>query len=286
MTSFFNRVNAVLFVVAMGFATLGAGLPAQAADTSDPEAQLEALFDALRLPEMFAILQEEGLEYGDDLAEQMLPGGTNPAWQSVVARLHDPEALTGLMRDGFVDSFGTADMAPLIAFFNTDLGQEIVALELAARRAFMDQDIEDAARDRFREVQEPYPPHLAAIERFIEINELVEMNVVGALNANVMFMRGLIQGGAVEMSEEDVLADVWSQEPVTRMDTLEWVYSFLMLAYEPLTAEQVTAYVALSETPEGAALNRALFAGFDRMYSTVSLSIGLAIARQMDGESL
>ncbi|CUH66135.1 hypothetical protein TL5118_01624 [Thalassovita autumnalis] len=249
-------------------------------------AEIDALFEALNMPEMFTILQEEGEAYGDDLAEEMLPGGTGPGWQAVVRRLHDPASLEEIMRAAFEESFGNAEIAPLLSFFQSESGQRIIELELAARRAFMEEGTEEAARDQFRGVQEPYEAHLAAIEAFIVENELVEMNVVGALNANIMFMRGLIQGGAIEMSEEDVLSDVWAQEPTTRMDTHEWVYSFLMLAYEPLSTEEVQAYVALSRTPEGQALNRALFAGFDRMYGTVSMSLGLALARQMEGESL
>ena len=278
-----HHLNAAKTLAGWGLALV---VTATSAFAAPKPAEVDALFDALGMDAMFEVLREEGLSYGDDLADQMLPSGTGPGWQAVVARLHDPESLEELVRAGFDESIGDVDLAPLIEFFRSETGQRVIEMELAARRAFMDEDTEEAARDLFRETQEPYSAHLAAIQRFIEVNELIDMNVVGALNANYMFMRGLIQGGAVEMSEEDVLSDVWGQEGTTRMDTHEWVYSFLMLAYEPLSTEEVEAYVALSETPEGAALNRALFAGFDRMYGTISLSLGLALARQMQGEAL
>jgi len=148
------------------------------------------------------------------------------------------------------------------------------------------EEVEEAARARFRNIAVPYNDHLGAIEAFGEENDLVEMNVAGAFNSNFMFMRGLVQSGAFDMSEGDILSDIWSQEAETRADSHEWVYAFLSMAYQPLSAAEIEAYVDLSRTAEGAAMNRALFAGFDRMYGAISLSLGVALARQLQGETL
>nr|WP_255723043.1 DUF2059 domain-containing protein [Thalassobius sp. Cn5-15] len=261
-----------------------AGLPASAQVARG--AQIDALFEALGMPEMLGMLRDEGVAYGDELAEQMLPGGSDPVWQAVVADLHNPDDLRALMRSGFEESFGDTDAAPLLDFFNSEAGKRIVGLELAARRAFMDDAVEEAAREQVRDIAAPFDDHLGAIDAFVEQNDLVEMNVTGALNSNYMFMRGLVQGGAFQMSEGDILADVWAQEEETRADSREWIYAFLTLAYQPLSVEEVQAYVALSGTKEGAAMNRALFAGFDNMYGAISLSLGVAIARQMQGQTL
>lgn len=259
---------------------------AAAALAGPRSAEIDALFDALKMTEMFEVLQEEGRVYGDDLAAEMLPGGTGPAWRAVVARVHDPDDLQQVMRQGFEESFGDTAVAPLLRFFNSEAGQRIIELELAARRAFMEEATEEAAREQFRAAEVPYNAHLSAISDFVAENDLVEMNVAGSLNANYLFMRGLTQGGILEMSEADILQDIWSQEELTRDDTREWVYAFLMMAYQPLTVQEVEAYVALSRTPEGAAMNRALFAGFDQMYGAISMSLGLALSRQMQGETL
>lgn len=299
LTSLTNLHRSVVRSVLGGLAAVSfAALPVAAAPAAvevaprtetvadSHSAQIDALFAALGMPEMLQILQEEGLVYGDDLANQMLPNGTGPVWQALVADLHDPDALHALMRSGFEESFGDADVAPLLAFYNSEAGQRIVELELSARRAFMDEEVEEAARARFRNIAVPYNDHLGAIEAFVEENDLVEMNVAGAFNSNFMFMRGLVQGGAFEMSEGDILADIWSQEAETRADSHEWVYAFLSMAYQPLSAAEIEAYVDLSRTAEGAAMNRALFAGFDRMYGAISLSLGVALARQLQGETL
>ena len=83
-----------------------------------------------------------------------------------------------------------------------------------------------------------------------------------------------------------MLADVWEQEVQIRSETEQWVYSFLLLAYQPLSDEDIEAYIQLSETSEGQVLNTALFAAFDTMYSEISHALGLASARYLSGEDI
>lgn len=249
-------------------------------------AEIDNLFGLLRIDEMLQVMRDEGIDYGDSLADDMLPGGTGPGWQAIVQRIHDTEKMGAVLRASFDDSFAGADAAPLLEFFGSDSGQRIVGLELEARRAFLDADFSDAALENFRSQDETYEPHLAAIDRFVAVNDLIEYNVSGALNANYMFFLGLAEGGAINLSEEDMLREVWATEEGTRTDTREWIYAYLMTAYDPLSVAEIDAYTALSETGPGQALNQALFAGFDEMYKMISLSLGLALARQMQGESL
>ncbi|MDX1742176.1 MAG: hypothetical protein R3186_01070 [Ruegeria sp.] len=249
-------------------------------------AEIDALFDLLSMDTMLEVMQQEGIVYSDDLANELLPGGTNPAWQTIARRIHDPERMSRVLRAEFDESLGDVDAAPLLNFFSSETGREIVALELAARRAFIDQGFTDAALEAFRAQEEPFDAHFDAIRGFVEANDLIEYNLSGALNSNYMFFRGLAEGGAINMSDEDILAQVWAGEEMIRADTTEWLYAFLMVAYEPLSVETLNAYVALSRSPSGRALNRALFAGFDQMYQAISLSLGLALARQLRGETL
>ncbi|WP_245776285.1 DUF2059 domain-containing protein [Thalassovita taeanensis] len=266
------------------FVLICAAMPAHA-QTQDAE-RIDALFQALGMKQVFVVMREEGLAYGEDLAADMLPGGSGPAWKGLVSRIYDPVKMEQVVRTAFESSFGATDTASLIAFFDSETGRRIVQLEIEARHTVLDKVVEEAARERFRSADVPYEPHLAAIAAYIGANDLVEYNVVGALNANYMFFRGLTQGGAMDMTEEDILRDVWAQEDETREDTREWLFAYLMLAYEPLSAAQIRSYAELSLTPEGKALNHALFAGFDRMYGDISLTLGLALAQQMEGEAL
>ncbi|MFY0679979.1 MAG: DUF2059 domain-containing protein [Thalassovita sp.] len=257
-------------------------LPAQAQRRSD----IDALFSALQMDRIFEVMREEGLVMGRDLGNEMLPGGSDPYWQHLVERIHDTDNMALVVREAFEDSFQDADITPLLEFFNSETGQQIVTREVDTRHSFLNEGQEDLARAYFLSHPEPFDARLSAIADYIEANGLIENNVVGALNSNYLFFRGLVEGGALELSDEEMLQDVWSQEDLTRADTREWLFAFLLQAYDPLSDEAILAYAEMSRSPEGKALNRALFAGFDEMYGAISLSLGLALAKQLRGETL
>jgi hypothetical protein len=256
--------------------------------------EIARLMEVMGLDRIIALMREEGLAYGADLDADMLGGRGGATWAAVVDRIYDAEKMKAVVHRQFQTSFGDADAGPLIAFFESETGRQIVALEVAAREAFMDEAIEEAARESFRRVAadldaaspRAIDPHLSAIDAYIAANDLIGFNVMGAMNANVLFYRGLVEGGAFAMTEAEILSDVWMQEEETRSETREWVYAFLMLAYEPLEPDQISAYADLSGTPHGRAMNRALFESFDLMYGELSRALGLALGRQMQGEEL
>lgn len=248
--------------------------------------EADDLLDALGVPQIVEIMRAEGLEYGGTLAEDMIPGGATGGWDATVDRIYDRTRMLETVRAVFRQEFGDADSAPLLEFFSSETGQQVVRLELSARTAMREQEIEDAARAAYRDLEGTDSETLSKISDFVEANDLIEANLVGALNANYMFYLGLVDGGALEMSEADILTEVWSSEEETRSDTREWVYAFLLMAYRPLPDGVVEDYTQLSMTDPGRALNRALFAGFNEMYDDISYALGMAVARQMQVQEL
>lgn len=269
----------MLKVAATGLAVCSWSLPAWATPTND-------LLGALGVPQIVQIMREEGMEYGETLASDMVPGGGTAGWSATVERIYDPERMLATVQEVFAAEFGDAETEDLMAFFTSETGQQIVSLELSARSAMREQEIEDAARAAYLDLRGTSSETLEAISDFVEVNDLVESNLVGALNANYMFYLGLVDGGALRMSETDILAEVWSAEDETRADTREWVYAFLLMAYRPLEDGVIDDYTDLSRTDAGRALNRALFAGFNRMYDDISYALGIAVAREMQVQEL
>ncbi len=247
---------------------------------------IDELVEALQIDSMIEVMRVEGMAYGEELAEEMIPGGSNLAWQDLLEQIYDAGKMRTIVRQGFAEVIEDSDPAPLIAFFSSDLGQKIITLELEARRAMIDDEVEEAARQAYLDLKGSEDPRLDQLRRFVVVNDLLETNVTGALNASFRFYSGLVDGGGLQMAEGDILADVWSQEEETREDTREWLFAYLLLAYEPLEDDEVEAYIALSETTQGRALNRALFAGFNAMYNEISYALGLAASRQMQQQDL
>ena len=252
------------------------------------QSSASALFDVMKLGKIISVMREEGLAYGASLGDEMMPGRSIPEWPREVARVYDQDKMIDGMRDAFVATLGDRDMGPLVAFFESDLGQDIVELEYSARVAFLDEAIEEGAIAQYQDREAEHDPMLAAVKSFVTTNDYVEANVAGALNSNFAFYTGMIDGGALSprMSESDILADVWAQEPEIRANTEEWLYSYLLMAYQPLGVEGLNAYEQIMATAEGRAMNAALFESFDQMYVAISRELGQSVAGYMLAEEL
>ena len=252
------------------------------------EREVDRLVAALDLPGVLAVMRQEGLAYADDLEAEMLGRRAGAGWQAAVAEIYDAARLDATVRPVFAEALAGHDVATMTEFFAAPLGRRIVALEIGAREAFLEEAVEEAAKLRVAEMAADQDPRLAQVEAFIAAGDLIEANVAGGLNTSLAFWRGLGDGGfpSRDMPEEDMLAQVWSQEPEIRAETTDWLRSYLTLAYEPLADAELDAYIAFSRTPPGQALNRALFAAFDRMFADVSYRLGREVARGLAGQEL
>ncbi|MFC7704942.1 hypothetical protein ACFQXB_12120 [Plastorhodobacter daqingensis] len=273
----------------MAFALSLVGAAPVAAQQADEVATAAEIAALLRLDEVIAIMREEGIGYGADLEAEMFPGQGGARWRETVARIYDLER----MQSRFIDSFtaeldGAAETGEIAAFFGSAQGQQIVSLELSARRAMLDEAVDAQSRDHFYELLAEESPRLDLIDRFVTANDLVEQNVTGALNSNLAFYYGMVEADAIgfDMSETDILADVWSQEPVIREETGEWLYSYLALAYQPLEDAALEDYIAFSEGAAGRRLNRALFTAFDGLFTMISRDLGVATGRFVSSQDI
>lgn len=254
----------------------------------DVSADVAALAEALGLPEVIDVMREEGLQNGAELAEEMFPERAGEGWQTLVEKIYDVDWMTNTVWVGFAAELETTDLAPLMAFFDSPAGRKIVGLEVSARQALLEEEVEAVAKDHAAELAADGDPLIDLVGRYIDANDLLEYNVVGAMNSNYAFYTGLQDGGAFDstLSEDQILTDVWSQEEAIRADTEEWLYAFLAMAYDPLSEAELEDYIAISQTPEGQALNRALFVAFDKLFVDVSHALGRSAATFVVGEDL
>lgn len=276
----FSRLIAPLAAVAI----LIAG-PARAA--SDEVAALEA---ALQVPDVFAVMSEEGHAYGAELESDMFPGAGGAAWSASVAQIYSVDRILPAFSSAFEAELARtgADTAAMLAFFTTDLGRRVTILEISARRALLDEAVEDASRLKYDELRATGDPQVALVEEFVAVNGLIEANVSGAMNANYAFYQGLGDADALgpEMGEDDIIGEIWSQEEAIREETDLWIHSYLLMAYAPLSEAEMRDYIAFSETEAGKDLNAALFAGFDAVFVDVSRQLGAAAGRILAGRDL
>jgi hypothetical protein len=275
-------MHRLLLPLVLALGVLPGALRAQA------PAELDRLIEALGLPEVIAIMREEGILYADALEAELFSVDGGSRWDALVEKVYDPVTMLGEIESGMAGELGSADIAPMLSFFEDARGQRIIELEITARRALLDDEIEQASLDALDQLVLDQDPFLDQLQEFVEANQLVDSNVVGALNSNIAFYRGMADGGAYPggLDEGEMLSMVWGQEPAIRDDTEAWVYSYLAMAYAPLSEEDLGDYIRFSRTDAGGALNAALFAAFDEMFVRISYDLGVAAARFVGGEEL
>lgn len=254
-------------------------------------ARIAQLSSTMQIDAILSVMRDEGLVYGQTLEDDMFPDKGGSAWSASVAGIYDEATMKSVFDTALNRELGTVDPATfdvIEAFFASDRGQRILTLEIEARRALLNPDTEDAAKVHVEELASKNDPRLGLIRKFAETNDLIEMNVAGALNANLAFFQGMAAGGGFDgkMSEEQMLQTVWSQEPAIRGETETWLYPYLALAYQPLSDDDMQAYLAFSDMAEGKVLNAAVFAAFNVLFTDISGQLGRAAAEQMHGEDI
>lgn len=272
------RFTTAAFVAASAFA-----MPAFA-----QEDQAEVLFDALGLPDIIDIMREEGVVYGAQIGTDLFPNQITPAWAATVETIYDPVAMHASVKSAFIAALDKTDVTPMVDFFTSEPGRTMVSLEVSARRALLDDAVDEASKDAALIAKNDNTDRFQLVQEFVQTNDLIETNVVGAMNSNVAFYSGLMAGGAFDtaLTQDQILDDVWDQEDDIRVNTSEWVYGFLMLAYDPVSDADLQAYTAFSASNDGVALNGALFASFDGMFDSISFALGREAARAMAGQDL
>ncbi len=251
---------------------------------------IRAIHEALYLPELIAISVREGEEYGQNLAAQIFgPSPVPPEWTEIVSAIYDPAHMEAEILASLSASLEPQDRAAIRSFLEAEPGRSLFARELAAREVMSDGEAEQAAREAAAvALASEESPLLERLRRYAEANDLVETNVANAMNQNYAYMTGLMDGGALpgDMTEADILSDIWASEGQIRADTVEWLYAFLLEAYGDTPDADLEVLIAFSETPAGQALNRAVFQAFDQRYSDISRALGIAAARYLTTEAL
>ncbi len=261
--------------------TLSIALPAVA----ESGAMVNRYFTALKMQDVFEILRDEGVKAGLDIAEEEDGINASPAWTARIKSIYAIDKMDAAFRHALSEASDLDASEEAVAFFETEFGQRVVNIELDARRALSDESIEDAVREQANALKEEDPNRLELYDQFIKVNDLIDSNVMGALNANLAFYQGLGANPLFSgMDEGAMLSQVYGQEAEIREDMEDWTRNFSVLAYGLLTDEEIEQYIAISDTKAGQLLNTALFSGFDKVFELQSFELGRAMAEFLVGD--
>lgn len=247
------------------------------------EDKVERLIVAMQLDQVIEILRDEGSTLGQDLQDSFLNNSGGPLFDAQVERIYDAKMMRGHFAEVFRRELTDSQLDRGILFYESELGQTIVRLENSARVAFADEAIEDMAQDAYQHGNRD-TESFRLVDEFIQVNDLIEQNVRNAISADYNFFRGLSQDTGID--DADLLAELLSEKDSMIEETRTWLYSFLLLAYQPLDDAQMRENIAFSRTDTGRAINNAIFESFDQMYDTIYYRLGQAVAQVLKGSDL
>lgn len=246
------------------------------------------LYEVLQIEDVIAVLREEGIAGAREIVAGL--GTAGAGWSATVERIYDPERMRLVLRQELTGAMAghPEATARAMAFFGSALGVRVLGLETGARRTLLDPEAEQTAKLHWEDMVAKGDPKVPLIRRLAEANDLVEGNVVGTMNSGLWFYRGLGATGGpfADMTEEEMLDLARGKEGENRAKAEDWLFPFLALAYEPLSEDDLRAYIAYSETPEGQVMNTALFAAFNELFNKISYDLGLAVGREMTGQDI
>ncbi|WP_170439254.1 DUF2059 domain-containing protein [Ruegeria arenilitoris] len=247
--------------------------------------QVDRLTKAMHLSDVMQILRDEGVAQGRELDKSLLDGEGGSFFEAQVEDLYDKAWMQAKIHDALAGGMSEGQLEQAALFFESDLGRAVVSLENSARRTFSEEAIEEMAMAAYREADRD-AAYFRLIDEYVEINDLVDRNVRGALQADYNFFRGLADGQGITGDDGEMLAQLLAQGAQSEQQTREWLYSFLLFAYQPLSEAQLRENIAFSRTEAGQALNDALFAGLDTMFNELSYQLGVTVAQVLQASDL
>jgi hypothetical protein len=253
-------------------------------------ARITKLTDAMQLGPLLAVVREEGLAYGAGLDHDILGDSGGVPWRAEVARIYDPAKSRNVVDAALLSALkdDPDTLAAMEDFYASPLGIKVAGLEVAARRAFLDQGTKEAAIVAWQDMQEQHDPRAAQLTDFVAALGLIDQNVQGTLNANLALYRGLVAGGGLKspLSEDDQTTQVAGQEAQARAAAEAWLYPYLALAYHPLSDAELAGYLKFLTSPAGLKANALTFAAFDTLFTGISHDIGYAASQRLAGQNI
>lgn len=277
-------LRAIAFSLSIAGLALLPGRPAYAED----------LVRALLLPELFEIMAAEGRNSVLEDETTPLQGSLLARFEQDVARIYSADQ----MMQNFVSVLEQALLphpdlrADTLRFARSDLGKRVFQLEVSARAALLDDAVDEAARIALENARDAASgtaeaKRLALVRERIAANDLIELNVSLGLNTSFAYYRGMLTEDAVGgLSADALLQLVWAQKPEIRVDIEDWIESYFLMAYQPLSDAEFRQLIDYAQTPLAIGFNQIMFQAFDTVFSDISRALGQALGRRMQTEEL
>lgn len=238
-------------------------------------ADVNRLVDAMGVPQLLAAFAVEGIEAGKSIDDTFLDGQGGAVWADTVQRLYDVPRMENELRTVMAEELDQGIAEQALLFFESDLGARIIELEVQARQAFIDENVEAAAKAA---------PSAQAdtVTNYLVSRDLIERNTDVGVAAQAAFLEGLSDASG----RIDDAPDMDQMRLRIQADAESWLRGYNALVQSAMTKDEIEIYTAFWETDVGEAVDDALFLAFGQSYTTLSYALGQAAGRLLPQNEL
>lgn len=247
---------------------------------------IDDLSRLLMLQSTAELMQDEGMRNARTTSEDFT-GQALGQWDADGLRaVYAPDRSLALFRQAFEARLSDEDIATLVDAFGAPFAARVVGLEVTARAAISEEDIEAAAIEMVNEVMTSDRDRIAVIDQIIEVNDLIALNLDGGEVILLEFYKTLATGNVRGIDYAVIAEEIQSQRQERRDDLIEWLRAFFVMAYSDLNDDELLQVLALYESEEAQKAIGAMFEVFNLVEIEAMRKLGDTIARQMNTSKL
>lgn len=228
---------------------------------------------------------------GDQLAaEGEAIGGTAnfaATWKKVADAAFAPAKLKAAFAARLAGKLSATETNTIEDFYRSDLGQRLVAAEVASGSEAGQQEMIAQARQIMEKLSAD-PARRKVLDEIVAATRLNDMSTVLAINMSRAIMIGLATADKTgsRMTMEDIVNATEQQraEVSTQMDAV--VTLSLAHAYRDIPASDLQSYATFLSKPEGRKFSGVVLNALDAVMSEAGLSFGKQLATELGREPI
>lgn len=253
--------------------------------TAGQAADVQALYDALRLDEIADIIHQEGIEQIDVYAENYVGPRSASQFAQQAQSIFARDDIQSTLLQG-LETLDPDHMATALEYFTSAQGALFAGLETTARAAISDDAVEEQAKQMVTQAQDSDPSRIALLEQSIETLKMVDYNIQAAQESQYSFLIELAQAEVIDFSQGEILALIAEDQGALTEMVQEWLLAFTYMAYSPVSDDDLQGYIDFQSSDAGQALNQSLFDAFRVMDVAQSQKMGRLVASFMAAQEL
>lgn len=173
------------------------------------------------------------------------------AWKATVPLAYRPEKLIGVIDAGMQKELTDTDRRELTAFYDSDLGKRIVALEKESNRA-------TAAIREYGKNPAAFADRVALYKEIDQVSGASEFGATINLNAGIAMQIGMLAAMNAPVDIAKLKADAEKERPTIREQVQGEMLQTFAYTYRTLPVDDVKAYLEFLKTPAARKFNASL----------------------------